>query len=399
MRKILSWGGASGGADRGSSPGTRLARSVGVRSLGFLSSGSEPRAAGLGLALLAGISLVAGGCASELQAVAPDPRPGSSMHEPADTAGFYGALADAGTWADSDWGDLWCPSTAQVGADFTPYTRGHFEYGEDGWTWVGDLPMSWAVEHYGRWVELDQPGCDWGWIPDGEWAPAWVDFEVGDGVIAWSPTAPDEPSIGHPKVRVAAPAQVRLAMAHLARPTSGSEHFTRVASASTPGAIARTNGGGKGKSGGDGSSSSVKIVVVVKEADFLAPDIYPVALRGPTMVESLPSLQPAQSLTSAQLRGEPTSRGAHATPSAIRASFSPGTRSPSFGGRAWSSSGAGTARGFGHGGGASFASGGGGSLFAGGGRSSSGHSSSGHSSSSHSSSHWGGGGHFGGSHR
>jgi hypothetical protein len=388
MRKFLSWGGAVGVAWRGRLPGTSLAPPACVRLL----------------ALLAGTSLAAAGCAGELAAVAPDPAPGSSMREPADTAGFYGALADAGAWVDSDWGDMWCPSATQVGADFTPYTRGHFEYGDDGWTWVGDLPMSWAVEHYGRWVELDQPDCDWGWVPDGEWGPAWVDFDIGDGVIAWGPTPPDEPSLGRPKVRVAAPAKVRLAMAHLAKRTSGAERGTQVGSASTPGAIARSSGA-KTSTGSGGSKSSAKIEVVVKEADFLAPEIWPVAMRGPALAASLPSLQPASSLSAAQLRGDAPARGAqvHASPSAIRASFSPGARAfaPSFGGRAWASAAAGTTRGYGHSSGAS-AGWHGTSSFggSGGGRSFSSHSSSSRSSSGHtSSSHWSGGGHFGGSHR
>ncbi len=215
------------------------------------------------------------GCAGELVVVEPTPAP--SVAEAADVAGFYGALADDGSWIDTDaFGDVWCPS---VGDGFTPYSRGHFVFGEDGWTWAGDLPFSWAVEHYGRWAALDLPGCAWGWVPDGEWGPAWVDFESGDGFVGWSPRPP---AAGR-RVRVAAPPTVRVAMAHVsvahvAAPAPAQAAPATVTMAKLPGA--RGAAAAASSSAKSSSASQAKVVVVVREADFLAPDVLAVMLRG-----------------------------------------------------------------------------------------------------------------------
>jgi hypothetical protein len=313
------------------------------------------------------------------------------MQDRADVGGFYGALADRGQWVDSDYGDLWCPSPQAVGADFTPYTRGHFEYGEGGWTWVGDLPESWAVEHYGRWVETGDEGCDWGWVPDDEWGPAWVDFEVGDGVIAWAPRPPALPRLGRPKVRVAAPAKVRLAMPRVTMLAARASGAGAVGRSSTPGAAAKAQataakGGGSGSS--SKSSSGASFVVVVKANDLLAPEIWPVMLRGGDFAQATSSLKPITDYSPAALRGDPEPAG-HAR-SVLPVAYS-GARSasaPAFGGRAWNTAAPSTVGSLGH----SSVGFGGGRAWGGGSSWGGGHSwtSGGHSSSSSS---WGGGGH------
>lgn len=101
---------------------------------------------------------------------------------------FYEVLRDHGTFIDSDrYGVLFCPHPDEVGADFQPYLRGHWVMSEAGWTFTSDLKISWVTDHYGRWVEAGLHNCNWAWVPGGQWGPAWVDFRVGEKVIAWRP--------------------------------------------------------------------------------------------------------------------------------------------------------------------------------------------------------------------
>lgn len=115
----------------------------------------------------------------------PDPPP-----RPVPIEAFYEFLRDHGTFIDSDrYGVLFCPHPDEVGADFQPYLRGHWIMTEYGWTFTSDLKISWVTDHYGRWVEAGLQNCNWAWLPGGEWGPAWVDFRVGEKVIAWRPQA------------------------------------------------------------------------------------------------------------------------------------------------------------------------------------------------------------------
>ena len=115
----------------------------------------------------------------------PDPPP-----RPVPIEAFYDVLRDHGTFIDSDrYGTLFCPHPDEVGPDFQPYLRGHWIMTEYGWTFTSDLKISWVTDHYGRWVEAGLQNCNWAWLPGGEWGPAWVDFRVGEKVIAWRPQA------------------------------------------------------------------------------------------------------------------------------------------------------------------------------------------------------------------
>lgn len=101
---------------------------------------------------------------------------------------FYEVLFDYGTWVEADrFGTLFCPDPRVVGADFRPFARGHWAFSESGWTFVGETPISWVTDHYGRWVRTGLPACRWGWVPGEIWSPAWVEFRVGENVIAWRP--------------------------------------------------------------------------------------------------------------------------------------------------------------------------------------------------------------------
>ncbi len=115
----------------------------------------------------------------------PEPPP-----RPVPIEAFYDVLRDHGTFIDSDrYGTLFCPHPDEVGADFQPYLHGHWIMTEYGWTFTSDLKISWVTDHYGRWVEAGLQNCNWAWLPGGEWGPAWVDFRVGEKVIAWRPQA------------------------------------------------------------------------------------------------------------------------------------------------------------------------------------------------------------------
>ena len=109
---------------------------------------------------------------------------------------FYEVLRDYGTFIDSDrYGVLFCPHPDAVGADFQPYLRGHWVMSDVGWTFTSDLKISWVTDHYGRWVEAGLQNCNWAWVPGGQWGPAWVDFRVGEKVIAWRPQPYNGPRV------------------------------------------------------------------------------------------------------------------------------------------------------------------------------------------------------------
>ena len=112
--------------------------------------------------------------------------------DPTALSEFRPTLDPYGTWSDDpNYGVVWQPSPAAVGADFTPYvSSGHWAYDED-WVWVSDYSWGWAPFHYGRWVTLGPRG--WGWIPGRAYRGAWVTWRVGYGAydyLGWAPMAP-----------------------------------------------------------------------------------------------------------------------------------------------------------------------------------------------------------------
>lgn len=102
---------------------------------------------------------------------------------------FHPALDAHGTWVDDPvYGTVWIPNAGEVGPDFAPYIGGgHWVYGDD-YLWVSDYEWGWAPFHYGRWVPLSTGA--WGWIPGREYAPAWVEWRVGDDYVGWAPARP-----------------------------------------------------------------------------------------------------------------------------------------------------------------------------------------------------------------
>ena len=100
---------------------------------------------------------------------------------------FDEPLRPYGRWVDvSPYGRCWVPGG--VGADWRPYCNGHWERTDAGWYWASDEPWGWATYHYGRWDWNAEFG--WIWVPQTQWAPAWVSFHEGGGYVGWAPLHP-----------------------------------------------------------------------------------------------------------------------------------------------------------------------------------------------------------------
>lgn len=126
-------------------------------------------------------------------ASAADPSIGVGLHigpsggATVDLGFFYDDLAPYGYWVDRPaYGWSWAPRN--VAPTWRPYMDGSWALTDRGWTWISDEPFGWATYHYGSWV-LD-PAFGWLWVPDDEWAPAWVSWREGDGYVGWAPRAP-----------------------------------------------------------------------------------------------------------------------------------------------------------------------------------------------------------------
>jgi hypothetical protein len=101
---------------------------------------------------------------------------------------FYQPLQPYGSWIDvPGYGRCWTPSG--VDPDWHPYTDGHWQRTDAGWYWVSDEPWGWATCHYGRWHRDESIG--WVWIPQTQWAPAWVAWREGGGYTGWAPLPPE----------------------------------------------------------------------------------------------------------------------------------------------------------------------------------------------------------------
>lgn len=109
---------------------------------------------------------------------------------------FYDSLAPYGEWIEiADYGSAWRP--LDVDEDWAPYTDGYWAFTDAGWTWVSYEDFGGIVYHYGRWVRVEDEG--WCWVPDYEWAPAWVSWRQNDDYVGWAPLPPEarwSPSIG-----------------------------------------------------------------------------------------------------------------------------------------------------------------------------------------------------------
>ncbi len=106
---------------------------------------------------------------------------------PVDFDYFYYSLAPYGQWVEIDYGFYaWKPAKAK--RNWAPYKIGRWVWTSYGWYWDSYEPFGWATYHYGRWYFDNYYG--WLWIPDYEWAPAWVEWRYDDHYIGWAPLTP-----------------------------------------------------------------------------------------------------------------------------------------------------------------------------------------------------------------
>jgi len=100
---------------------------------------------------------------------------------------FYTSLSPYGTWIEIGFGTpVWRPTMMK--RNWSPYAQGQWIYTDYGWYWNSYESFGHIVYHYGRWYYDDYYG--WIWIPDYEWAPAWVDWRYDDNYIGWAPLSP-----------------------------------------------------------------------------------------------------------------------------------------------------------------------------------------------------------------
>jgi hypothetical protein len=100
---------------------------------------------------------------------------------------FYTSLAPYGSWIEVDGGlVVWRPYN--VRRAWAPYTAGQWIWTSDGWYWDSYESFGYITYHYGRWYFDDYYG--WLWVPDYEWAPAWVEWRYDDDYIGWAPLSP-----------------------------------------------------------------------------------------------------------------------------------------------------------------------------------------------------------------
>ena len=121
------------------------------------------------------------------------PAPVVATRPVAPSAPFRDALAPYGAWRSlPGYGWVWSPYREVVGDAFMPYvTGGAWQSTNRGWTWMSVWDWGWMPFHYGRW--LWQPPDGWLWIPDTRWAPAWVAWREGPGLVGWAPLPPLAP--------------------------------------------------------------------------------------------------------------------------------------------------------------------------------------------------------------
>ena len=119
-------------------------------------------------------------------------------YDPAAYRDFQDTLAPYGQWVETaQYGQVWQPSAAVVGSDFSPYySGGRWQLTDYGWTWVSDYNWGWAPFHYGRWITLGGQG--WAWVPGRVWGPAWVHWRTGGGYAGWAPLPPRGVRIASP---------------------------------------------------------------------------------------------------------------------------------------------------------------------------------------------------------
>ena len=102
---------------------------------------------------------------------------------------FYDSLSSYGSWVEvPEYGWCWQPSVATVNPSWQPYAdNGGWVWSDVGWYWNSYYSWGWAPFHYGRW---HRAGFGWCWVPDVDWAPAWVTWRSSNAYCGWAPLPP-----------------------------------------------------------------------------------------------------------------------------------------------------------------------------------------------------------------
>ena len=100
---------------------------------------------------------------------------------------FYSNLASYGEWVEFDYGVVAFHPRVH-NRSWAPYTMGRWLWTDDGWYWDSYESFGAITYHYGRWFYDDYYG--WLWIPDYDWAPAWVEWRYDNDYIGWAPLSP-----------------------------------------------------------------------------------------------------------------------------------------------------------------------------------------------------------------
>ena len=100
---------------------------------------------------------------------------------------FYSNLSPYGSWIELSYGvNVWRPNIMH--RNWLPYQYGQWIWTNDGWYWDSYEPFGWITYHYGRWYYDNYYG--WIWVPDDQWAPAWVEWRYDNDYIGWAPLPP-----------------------------------------------------------------------------------------------------------------------------------------------------------------------------------------------------------------
>lgn len=97
------------------------------------------------------------------------------------------SLKDQGTWVVIEEGvENFYFEPSEGMADFLPpYQKGQWHYTDYGWTWQGEHPVSWAMDHYGFWSQSLSGGKHWVWAPGKDWLPSTVEWLQSGDYYGW----------------------------------------------------------------------------------------------------------------------------------------------------------------------------------------------------------------------
>jgi hypothetical protein len=146
------------------------------------------------LALAATLGLC--GCAATgFEAVSPT-MPAAKAALPPEHRVFYDTLEEYGDWVLIEpYGYLFRPRNSLV--DWQPYRDGFWVPSDVwGWVWISAEPFGWATYHYGEWFFDRFQG--WVWMPGLDWGPAWVNWQLADAYVGWTPLGSRGLAMGGP---------------------------------------------------------------------------------------------------------------------------------------------------------------------------------------------------------